>query len=47
MKGHRTRVANSDRGNGACVLDVGVSVSMITEREVLTDQQHKRRDTRE
>ena len=41
-----TRVANSDRGHGAGVLDAGVSASMITEQEVLTDQQHKGGDTR-
>ena len=36
-----TRVANCDRGHGAGVLDAGVSASMITEQEVLTDQKHK------
>ena len=35
-----TTVANSDRGHGAGVLDARVSASMITEQEVLTDQQH-------
>ena len=42
-----TRVANSDRGHGAGVLDAGVSASMITEQEVLTDQQHKGGDVHE
>ena len=38
----------SVRGNGAGVLDAGVSASMITNRtRSLTDQQHKRRETRE
>ena len=36
-----TRVANSDRGHGAGVLDAGVSASMITKQEVLADQQHR------
>ena len=38
---------NSDRGHGAGVLDAGVSASINKKQEVLTDQQHKRRDTRE
>ena len=42
-----TRVANSDRGHGAGVLDAGVSASMITEQEVLTDQQHRSGDVHE
>ena len=40
----RGRVANSDRRHGAGVLDAGVSASMITEQEVLADQQHRRGD---
>ena len=39
-----TRVANSDRGHGAGVLDAGVSANMITKQEVLADQQHRRGD---
>ena len=41
-----TRVANSDRGHGTGVLDAGLSASMITEQEVLTDQQQKGGDAR-
>ena len=42
-KGRRlvTRVAKSDRGHGAGVLDAGVSASMITKQKVLADQQHR------
>ena len=41
-----TRVADSARGDSAGVLDAGASASMNTKQEVLSDQQHRRGETR-